>query len=209
MLNLIRLNQFDTIYHEHFSYLSLLAVRAILAAHGLTVYDVEELPTHGGSLRVFARHDANNALPIQPAVEDLIRRERSARLDCPVGYRGLQVAADRIRNEFLSFLLKEAQQGHKVAAYGAAAKGNTFLNYCGIKGNQLIAFVVDRSPHKQGLYLPGSHIPVVDESHLRDARPDFIVILPWNLRQEISTQLAYVREWGGRVVTCIPELNVF
>ena len=198
LLNLIRLNQFDTIYHEHFSYLSLLAVRAILAAHGLTVYDVEELPTHGGSLRVFARHDANNALPIQPAVEDLIRRERSARLDCPVGYRGLQVAADRIRNEFLSFLLKEAQQGHKVAAYGAAAKGNTFLNYCGIKGNQLIAFVVDRSPHKQGLFLPGSHIPVVDESHLRDARPDFIVILPWNLRQEISTQLAYVREWGGR-----------
>lgn len=209
LLNLIRFKQFDTIYHEHFSYLSLTVVRAILAARGLTVYDVEELPTHGGSLRVFARHEGNSALPVAPAVDALEQREIAAGLRSPDGYRGFQNAADTVRADFLRFLYDCRAQGRKVAAYGAAAKGNTLLNYCGIKGGELIEYVVDRSPHKQGLFLPGSHLPVVPEERLRQTRPDIILILPWNLRGEIAEQLAYAREWGARFAVAVPRLEVF
>ena len=209
LLNLIRLNQFDTIYHEHFSYLSFTAVRAILAAHGLTVYDVWELPTHGGSLRVFARHEGNAALPVLPAVDILELAEVDAGLRSSAGFRGFQEKTDRIRSETLMFLHECRASGRRVAAYGAAAKGNTLLNYCGIKGNELIAYVVDRSPHKQGLFLPGSHIPIVAEERLRETRPDIVLILPWNLRDEIAAQLAYAREWGARLAVCVPSLEVF
>jgi SAM-dependent methyltransferase len=209
LLNLIRFTQFDTIYHEHFSYLSLTAVRAILAAHGLTVYDVQELSTHGGSLRVFARHEANDALAVQPTVDALEQREIEAGLRSPAGYQGFQTATDTIRTDFLRFILDCRAKGESVVAYGAAAKGNTLLNYCGVKGNELISYVVDRSPHKQGLFLPGSHLPIVPEERLRETRPDYILILPWNLRSEIAEQLAYAREWGARFVVCVPALEVF
>ncbi len=208
LLNLIRFTQFDTIYHEHFSYLSLTAVRALLAAHGLTVYDVAELPTHGGSLRVFARHTANATLPVCTAVDALEQREVEAGLRSPAGYCGFQQATDTVRADFLRFLHDCRAQGKTVAAYGAAAKGNTLLNYCGIRGNELVGYVVDRSPHKQGLFLPGSHLPIVAEDRLRETRPDYILILPWNLRTEISAQLVYARDWGARFVVCIPALEV-
>ncbi len=209
LLNLIRLNQFDTIYHEHFSYLSLTAVRTVFAAHGLSIFDVQEFPTHGGSLRLFAQHTAyNEARPITDAVRELATREEKAGF-CEVrGYEGLQVSADAARDGLLTFLAEQREAGRSVAAYGAAAKGNTLLNYCGIQADGGIDYVVDASPHKQGLFLPGNHIPVVCEDRIRETRPDFIIILPWNLRQEITTQLAYVREWGCQFVTCIPQLEI-
>lgn len=208
LLNLIRFSQFDTIYHEHFSYLSFGTARAVLAAHGLTVYDVDEIPTHGGSLRLYARHAGNEELSVTSSVEALEAKEVAAGLRSASGYQGLQRAADEIRSSLLGFLCEQRRAGHRVVAYGAAAKGNTLLNYCGLKGNDLIKFVVDASPHKQGLFLPGSHIAVVSEQELRDARPDFVVILPWNIRTEIEHQLSYIREWGGRFVTFVPELSV-
>ena len=209
LLKLLRYNQFDTIYHEHFSYLSLTVVRAILATHGLTVYDVQALATHGGSLRVFARHEGNTALTVLPAVNDLDRMELDAGLRSSAGYLGFQEKTDRIRTGTLRFLHECRGSGKRVAAYGAAAKGNTLLNYCGIKGNDLIAYVVDRSPHKKGLFLPGSHIPIVDEERFRDSHPNIILLLPWNLRVEIALQLAYVREWGARFAVCVPNIEVF
>jgi SAM-dependent methyltransferase len=209
LLNLIRHKQFDTIYHEHYSYLSLTTVRAILAAHDLTVYDVEQLPTHGGSLRVYARHADCDALPVRPAVYEQEREEVAANLRNTSGYAGFQECVSKIRQDTLRFLLDCRTAGKQVAAYGAAAKGNTLLNYCGIKGSDLIQYVVDRSPHKQGLFLPGSHIPIVGEKQLRETRPDILAILPWNLRDEIAAQLAYACEWGGRFVVYIPELEIF
>ena len=209
LLNLIRHNQFDTIYHEHFSYLSLTTVKAILEAHGLCVYDVLEIPTHGGSLRVFARHKAHDALAVGDTVGALLQKETNAGLQSPEGYRGLQRAADDIRASLLDFLNEQRRAGRKVAAYGAAAKGNTLLNYCGIKGSELIEFVVDRNVHKQGLHMPGSHIPIVSEDRLRETNPDFVLILPWNILPELREQLAYVRDWDGRFVTCIPELAIY
>ncbi len=208
LLNLIRENQFDTVYHEHFSYLSLTAVRSVLRAHELEVYDVQQWPTHGGSLRVFARHAAHTALAVTPAVDEVLAAEAEFGLLTPAGYRGVQQAANAIRADFLEFLLRCRREGKRVVGYGAAAKGNTLLNYCGIKGSELMEYVVDASPHKQGKYLPGSHVPVVDQSRIRETKPDFIVILPWNLRAEIAAQLEYVKEWGGRFVTCIPALSV-
>jgi len=209
LLNLIQRNQFDTIYHEHFSYLSLIALKQILESHGLTVYNVEALPTHGGSLRVYARHSANAELPVMPSVEACEKKERHARLDRSDGYLGLQKAIDQVRLAFLDFLHEQRHAGKNVAAYGAAAKGNTLINYCGIKGTELIEYVVDLSPHKQGLFLPGSHIPIVCEDQLRKTKPDYIVILPWNLREEIAEQLSYVRQWGARFVVCVPSLQVW
>ena len=208
LLNLIRLNQFDTIYHEHYSYLSLGFVRDLLLAHGLIVYDVEELPTHGGSLRVYARHAGQDGLPAAPAVAGILEREKAAKLTERGGYAGMQRAADEIRGDLLTFLHEQRRAGRRVVAYGAAAKGNTLLNYCGIKGTALIEFVIDASPHKQGLYLPGSHIPIVHEREIHTRRPEFVIVLPWNIRDEITQQLAYVRSWGGRFVTCIPQLSI-
>ena len=206
VLRLIEECQFDTIYHEHFSYLSLTTTKAVFAAHGLEIFDVEELTTHGGSLRVFAGHaDAHPAL--SDRVRELLETEQKAGITGIELYQGFQDRVDTIRDELLAFLLAEKRSGKRIAAYGAAAKGNTLLNYCGIKKG-LIDFVVDASPHKQGKFLPGSHIPIVDESALRDARPDHVLILPWNLKPEIVKQLTYIQDWGGKFVTMAPRLEI-
>jgi SAM-dependent methyltransferase len=207
LLRLITEAQFDTIYHEHFSYLSLGAVVRIFSAAGLTVFDVEELTTHGGSLRVYAQRSDSGSHPVGPQVADLLERERASGLFDPALYTAFQPRVERIKNAFLTFLLEAKHQGRRVAAYGAAAKGNTLLNYAGVRPD-LIPYVVDRNPAKQGKYLPGSRIPVVDEERLKQDQPDYIVILPWNVREEITAQLIYTRTWGARFVTAVPELVV-
>ncbi|KAA9339244.1 class I SAM-dependent methyltransferase [Hymenobacter busanensis] len=209
LLNLVEQCQFDTIYHEHFSYLSLLTVNRIFAAYGLTIFDVEELPTHGGSLRLFARHTADESKPISAAVLELLARERAAGMHTLAYYQNFQPRVDVVRLELLEFLLEQKRQGRKVAGYGAAAKGNTLLSYCGIQGTDLIQFVVDASPHKQGKYLPGSHIPVLHPDAIRDEQPDYVLILPWNIRAEVVEQLEYIEEWGGRFAVAIPKLETF
>ena len=206
---LIKNNQFDTIYHEHFSYFSFETVESIFSAHGLLLYDVEELFTHGGSLRVYAQHAGSEHTPISDNVKALKAREREFGLVDIQRYSTFQRKAETTRDDFWFFLLDCKAKGKKIAAYGAAAKGNTFLNYCGIKGTQHIGFVVDASPHKQGKFLPGSHIPIVSDSRIRREKPDFVIILPWNLREEISTQLSYIRTWGGSFVVAIPTIEVF
>lgn len=206
LLQLVLHSQFDTIYHEHFSYLSLGTVQRILAAQGLAVWDVEELSTHGGSLRVWAQHVAH-ARPVQSSVATLLAREVAAGMDGNTFYRGLQARAETIKDALLCFLLDAKRLGRRVAAYGAAAKGNTLLNFAGVRPD-LLPFVVDASPHKQGRFLPGSRIPVRAPEKLLEYRPDFVLILPWNLRDEIAAQLAPVRAWGGRFVTAVPQLEV-
>ena len=208
LLQLLRENQFDTIYHEHFSYLSLAVVQRIFGSRGLTIFDVERLPTHGGSLRVFGRHADNDRLPVTDRVGAVLAEERAEGLEDEGIYRGFQARIDAIRSEFLGFLLAQRQAGKTVAAYGAAAKGNTLLNYCGVKGTDMLSFVCDLSPHKQGRLLPGSHIPVLPPEALDEQRPDFIVILPWNLKAEIMQQLSHVRDWGARFVVAIPKLQI-
>jgi SAM-dependent methyltransferase len=209
LLNLIKYNQFDTIYHEHYSYLSFHTLVNVFASHGITLYDVDEIPTHGGSLRIYGRHSEYAKLPISASVDALIKKEFDFGLNSLDIYRQFQNKADEIKNKFLAFLLEQRQAGKKVAVYGAAAKGNTLLNYCGIKGTGLIQFAVDASPFKQGKYLPGSHIPVHSEQKIKDEKPDSVIILPWNIRDEIEQQLAYIRQWGGKFLTVIPELEVF
>lgn len=199
--------QFDTIYHEHFSYLSLGAVVTIFRANGLAVFDVQELATHGGSLRVFAQRLDTGVRGVTPAVSALLQREIDSGVTSQVYYAGFQARADRIKNEFLAFLIEAKRSGRKVGAYGAAAKGNTLLNYAGVRPD-LIPWVVDRNPAKQGKYLPGSRIPIVDEAHLRAQRPDLIIILPWNLSAEVTEQLAYARDWGAKFVQAVPELTI-
>jgi SAM-dependent methyltransferase len=208
LLRLIEQTQFDTIYHEHFSYLSLWTTDRIFKAAGLKVFDVEALPTHGGSLRVFAAHAEDETKTRSPTIDAILVGEAAAGLRGREVYENFQPRIDRIRADFLGFLLEQKSAGAKVAGYGAAAKGNTLLNYCGIKGNELIRFVADLSPHKQGRYLPGSHIPVVAPERIKEERPDFIVIFPWNLREEIIDQLDDARSWGARFVTAIPELQI-
>ena len=207
LLQLIRENQFDTIYHEHFSYLSLYAAHAIFVRHGLTIFDVEELPTHGGSLRIYAAH-SEEIRAETAAFNVVLADEMSAGIDSLELYSGFQKRVDAVRDAVLKFISDTKIEGKTVAAYGAAAKGNTLLNYCGATNND-ISFVVDASPHKQGLYLPGSHIPIVDDSQLKLQKPDYVIILPWNLKSEIAAQLDYVREWGGRLVTAIPTMCIF
>ena len=206
LLELVANRQFDTVYHEHFSYFSFHTIRRIFAAHGLRVWDVEQLPTHGGSLRVWAcRDDAGHAE--MAAVAAMLTLEQAAGMFELPYYQGFQSVAETVKNDFLSFLLQQKTAGKRVAAYGAAAKGNTLFNFAGIRAD-LLAFVADASPHKQGRYLPGVRIPVVDEATLRAARPDFVVVLPWNLRDEITAQLAYIRDWGGQFVFAVPELQI-
>lgn len=207
LLNLIRQNQFDTIYHEHFSYLSFYTVSQIFASQGLTMFDVEEIPTHGGSLRIFAKHAENDTLPISPNVATLLQKEADAGLTAIDSYSGFPAKAAQVKLGLLTFLIEQKRAGKSVAAYGAAAKGNTLLNFCGVK-NDLIEFVVDLNPAKQDKFLPASHIPVVREAVLKAEKPDYVLILPWNLRDEITQQLAYIREWGGQFVVAIPELTV-
>jgi len=200
-------NQFDTIYHEHFSYFSLIAVRRVFAYHGLTIFDVEELPTHGGSLRIFARHTEDGSRPVGERVVELLAREEQAgytRLEHYLAF-GEQVKATK--RKLLRFLGQAKDAGLRIVAYGAPAKGNTLLNYCGA-GTDVIDFTVDRSPHKQGLFLPGTHIPIRTPEAIRELQPDYVLILPWNLREEIVEQMAFVREWGGRFVVPIPEVTV-
>lgn len=204
LMELVANRQFDTVYHEHFSYLSFHTVRRIFAAHGLRVWDVEQLQTHGGSLRVWACHDAA-AHAESPTVMATMAVEQTAGMFALPYYQGFQSTAEAVKNDFLDFLLRQKRAGKRVAGYGAAAKGNTLLNFAGIR-HDLLTFVADASPHKQGRFLPGSRIPVVDEAFLRAARPDFVVILPWNLRDEIAPQLDYIREWGGQFVFAVPEL---
>ena len=207
LMRLIDENQFDTIYHEHFSYLSLTAVSRIFAHNGLVIFDVEEHPTHGGSLRVFAQRGNSVIHAVTPRVAEMLKRERAAGMTTPDYYVGFQSRANQIKNAFLAFLIEAKNTGKKVAAYGAAAKGNTLLNYAGVRPD-LLHWVVDRNPAKQGKYLPGSRIPIVNETRLREERPDYVVILPWNLREEIMAQLDYIREWGGQFVTAVPNLVV-
>ncbi|WP_285905647.1 class I SAM-dependent methyltransferase [Pseudodesulfovibrio pelocollis] len=199
--------QFDTIYHEHFSYLSLRTVQRIFSEQGLCVFDVEELPTHGGSLRVFVRHDANDSKGISPRIGALLVKEKCAGMTTLHYYTAIQAKADIIRDNLLSFLEAKRVNGKRVAAYGAAAKGNTLLNYCGV-GVELIEYCVDASPHKQGLFMPGSRIPVLAPTELYRQKPDYVLILPWNIKDEVVSQHSYIREWGGRFVTAIPRLLV-
>lgn len=207
VLRLIEGVQFDTIYHEHFSYLSLSTVKAIFHAHGLDIYDVAELPTHGGSLRIYAKHGGNENLPISENVAKVMESEKNAGLLSREYYEEFQEKMERIKFDFLRFLLDCRSKGQSVTAYGAAAKGNTLLNYCGVKPD-LLEFVCDRAESKQEKFLPGSRIPVYAEERLRNRRPDFIVVFPWNIREEIEKQLEYVREWGGKFVTAVPNLKV-
>lgn len=208
LLRLVQEAQFDTIYHEHFSYLSLGTTASIFAAQGLKLFDVEELPTHGGSLRVFGAHADDDTKHPSAQVDRVLANEERAGLRGREVYEAFQLRIEQIRAEFLHFLLEQRADGKKVAGYGAAAKGNTLLNYCGIKGSDLIRFVADLSPHKQGRYLPGSHIPVVAPELIDAEQPDFVVIFPWNIKDEVTEQLAHVREWGGRFVVAIPELRI-
>jgi len=207
LLQLVQQCQFDTLYHEHFSYLSLMTVRRIFAANGLAVTDVQELPTHGGSLRVFAQRSDAGPM-VHDRVGALLARETAAGMSSAAFYAGLQGEALRIKRELLAFLLDCHARGLTVGAYGAAAKGNTLLNFAGVRAD-LLPYVVDRNPAKQGQFLPGSRIPVVDEAHLRAHRPDRVLILPWNLREEVTAQLDYVRGWGGRFAVAVPRLEVF
>ncbi|HXH70207.1 MAG TPA: class I SAM-dependent methyltransferase [Pyrinomonadaceae bacterium] len=207
LLQLVENNQFDTIYHEHFSYLSLHTAQKIFARHDLTIFDVEEITTHGGSLRIFANHAEHESLENTANVEKLLAKEKEFGLLDLDYYSNFQPKADRVKYDFLAFLIEQKRLGKKIAAYGAAAKGNTLLNYCGIK-NDLIDFVVDASPHKQNLFLPASHIPIFDESFIEREKPDLVVVLPWNIKEEIFGQLDYIREWDGKFVVAIPKLEI-
>ncbi len=207
LLRLVEGHQFDTVYHEHFSYLSLTAVKTIFATNGLDVFDVEELPTHGGSLRVFAQRSDSGKHDTSPEVTRVLDEEESAGVSTPAFYEGFQDKAEAVKYGFLRFLLEARERGERVAAYGAAAKGNTLLNFAGVKAD-LIEYVVDRSPAKQGNFLPGSRIPIVGESRLQQDPPDHVLILPWNLKDEVMAQLADLAGRGTRFVTAVPKLTI-
>ena len=207
LLQLITQNQFDTIYHEHFSYFSFLTVERVFAAHGLTLFDVEELPTHGGSLRIYGRHSENARLEVSDRVAELKSKEVRFRLDRIDTYLDFTTQVESIKRQLLTFLIQAKTEGKSVVGYGAPAKGNTLLNYCGIR-TDFIDYTVDRSPHKQGLFLPGTHIPIHSPDRIAETKPDYVLILPWNLRSEIVEQMAHIREWGGKFIVPIPQLEV-
>lgn len=208
ILELIRHNQFDTIYHEHFSYFSFYTVSRLFASHGLVLFDVEKLPTHGGSLRIFARHMENEAIPVSARVEELLQEEREAGLLQMAAYHAFAGRVMQLKRSIWAFLLEELEAGRTIAAYGAPAKGNTLLNYCGI-GRDMIGFAADRNPHKQGLFLPGSLIPVYPPEVMEELKPDVVIIMPWNLKDEIAEQLSYIRGWGGQFAVLLPEIEVW
>lgn len=207
LMQLMDKNQFDTIYHEHFSYLSLYSVKQIFEKQGLEIFDVDEILTHGGSLRIYAKHNEDKAQTVSVNVQGLIKKEVAFGIDNINTYTGFQAKAEKVKDDFLEFLIHLKKQGKKVAAYGAAAKGNTLLNFCGIRSD-LLRFVVDASPHKQNKYLPGIHVPVLSEVAIKNNKPDYIVILPWNIKEEIVSQLYYIREWDAKFITAIPNLKV-
>jgi hypothetical protein len=207
VLNLINNNQFDTIYHEHFSYLSLTAVCNIFGFNGLTVFDVEQIPTHGGSLRIYAQRSDFGNHKVNTNVFDLQRKEDQAGISSIELYQGFQEQAEDIKNNFLSFLIKTKNNGYSVVGYGAAAKGNTLMNFSGVRPD-LLAYVVDKSSAKQGKYMPGSRVPIVDEIQLKKDQPNYVVIFPWNIKNEVMEQLNYIKEWGGKFVVFIPSKQV-
>lgn len=206
LYRLVAENQFDTIYHEHFSYFAFFVVRKLFAAHGLVLFDVEELPTHGGSLRIHAKHK-DDPRPIEPAVRDMLEKEETAGMMALDYYREFAAQVEGVKRQVLEFLTAAKSAGKRIAAYGAPAKGNTLLNYCGA-GPQDILYTVDRNPHKQGLYLPGTHIPIHAPEFVATDRPDYLFILPWNLKYEIIEQMSHIRAWGGRFVAPIPDVTV-
>jgi SAM-dependent methyltransferase len=207
LLCLMQESQFDTIYHEHFSYFSLLTVDRLFAQHGLRLFDVEELSTHGGSLRIYACHEVNARQQASGRVKQVLDKERLAGLARIETYAGFAEQLRETKSQLLEFLIATKRAGKSVVAYGAAAKGNTLLNTCGIRSD-LIDYVVDRSPHKQGLFMPGSQLPILSPDQVRETRPDYLLILPWNLKEEIMLQMGYIREWGGRFVLPIPRTVV-
>jgi hypothetical protein len=207
LLQLMRENQFDTIYHEHFSYFSLLTAESIFARHGLVLFDVDEIPTHGGSLRIYARHTQDESKPVEERVKKVLHRERKAGFDSLEGYAGFSEQVAETKRDLLSFLIEAKRAGKRIAGYGAPGKGNTLLNYCGIRTDYL-DYTVDRNPYKHGKFLPGTHIPVFPPEKLAETRPDYILILPWNLRDEIVKQLEYARKWGAQTVVPIPRVEV-
>jgi SAM-dependent methyltransferase len=207
LLNLVEKNQFDTIYHEHFSYLSLIAVNTILEANGLSIFDVEEIATHGGSLRVFAQRAETGQHIVTDRYNVLLNREKSLGMDTLAFYANFQQKANKVKYDLTKFLIEAKESGKKVIAYGAAAKGNTLLNFAGIK-EDLLTYVVDKNPAKQNKYLPGSRVPIVNEDIIKELKPDYILILPWNLKLEVMEQLNYVSTWSGKFVTAVPQLEV-
>ncbi len=207
LLRLMEDNQFDTIYHEHYSYFSFLAAEKTFAKHGLTLFDVEEIPTHGGSLRIYARHAEDNSKPVGPKVAELRQRENDLGFEKLETYARFGEQVKETKRKLLEFLISARRQGKIVAGYGAPGKGNTLLNYCGIR-TDFLDYTVDRNPYKQGKFLPGTHIPIYAPERIAQTKPDYVLILPWNLKDEIIKQLAYIREWGGRFVVPIPEAEV-
>ncbi len=208
LVRLMQENQFDTIYHEHFSYFSFTTAEQIFAAHGLTLFDVEELPTHGGSLRIYARHAEDTSKPLTDGTREMKRREDEYGLARLETYSAFGEKVKETKRKLLEFLITARREGKRVVGYGAPGKGNTLLNYCGIR-TDFIDYTVDRSPYKQGKFLPGTHIPIHHPDRIRETRPDYVLILPWNLRAEIAEQLGYVREWGAKLVVPIPEVQAF
>jgi SAM-dependent methyltransferase len=208
LLRLMEENQFDTIYHEHFSYLSFAAIERVFAAHGLTLFDVDQIPTHGGSLRIYARHTGEESWATTSRVAALRAEETAARLDDLATYEGFGERVAETKRKLLEFLIDAKRAGKTVVGYGAPGKGNTLLNYCGIR-TDLLDYTVDRNPYKHGRFLPGTHIPVYPTERIAETRPDYILILPWNLRKEIVAQLEYAREWGAQFVTPIPEVRIY
>jgi len=200
-------NYFDTIYHEHFSYLSFTIAKKIFESKGLEIFNIQEIPTHGGSLRIYAKHINDNKKPINANVGLQLIKEQDAGISKIEYYSGFQVKTSIVKNEIIEFLIQQKRADKKVIAYGAAAKGNTFLNYCGIKSD-LVKFVVDASPHKQGKYLPGSHIPIFSIEKIFLEKPDYVLILPWNIQNEIIQQLSHISSWGGKFVVAIPNLKI-
>jgi len=207
LLRLVEGAQFDTIYHEHFSYLSLIAAQKLFSSRNLEIFDVEELETHGGSLRVYVQHVGTGRFETLAAVRNVLEKEERAGVTSEAFYHGFQLSVQKIKIDFVSFLINACKNGQSVAGYGAAAKANTLLNFAGIR-RDLVHFIVDRSSAKQGKFMPGSHIPIVNEEFLRSTKPDYIVIFPWNIREEVTRQLGYIRGWNGRFVTAVPELVV-
>jgi SAM-dependent methyltransferase len=208
LVQLVSKNQFDTIYHEHFSYFSFITVTKVFAHHGLTLFDVEELATHGGSLRIYARHSEDKSKPVGEKVQELLNREKQAGITSMNYYLSFSQKVMDTKNKIKNFFHKAKAEEKKIAGYGAPAKGNTLLNYCGL-GKEFIKFTVDKNPHKQGLYLPGTHIPILHPDTIRTSKPDYLLILPWNLKEEIMDQMSCIREWNGNFVVLIPEPWVY
>jgi len=208
LMRLMQENQFDTIYHEHFFYFSLMSAERVFGAHGLTLFDVEELPTHGGSLRIYGRHADDETQPATERYRELMGREKAAGFDRPETYALFGEQVKETKRKFLEFLIEAKRKGKTIAGYGAPGKGNTLLNYCGVRSD-FIDYTVDRNTYKQGKFLPGTHIPIFQPEKIRETKPDYVLILPWNIKDEIMSQVGYIREWGGQFVVPIPEVRVY